>query len=633
MKGLCSLSDYLIFYKSHLRRIRVRAQQKTDNVRADRDPQMRVYASCEMMYQGLINEKSQATQDAIDLLNILSFLGRENVTMDLLIQGVTNPRKEQKHLESERTVNSHTGRRPRTWGESFSDLGIKARMFFYMRNDVHVLPNVFRLPPRLEDDYDVYRLLEALSELRQRSLIMYNADNTNYSMHPIVHTWVRERPEMKTIDQAVWCEVAATLLSQAILLPPLATKASDENFRRDLLPHIVHVRRCKEEIHQQFARNQGERKTIWPILKPVMTRARAVSLAKYSLVYAQCGLWTEAETLQTSVWDYFRTMLGKDHAVTIRLQLALAGTYWQLGQGNKAAELQEDALKICGDSLVANHRTTLNIMDSLAVSRWMQGRYKEALELHQDAIEGYTKTVGPFDEDTARAKDHLARVLFKYYRFDEARHLHQDAAKNLRQTLGADHLDTLAAEENLAMTHLEIGEPFLITAHELMDSVVEKRKAKLGKEHPYTLLAMLNLARIKAAEGYPDQAEDDIRKGLLVAYRNLGSDHIGVLYARMYLGDVLVKRERLQDADEELHDVIERQKNMSVSNRRMHPDCIMAMYIRADCLRLLNRHEEGVMLCDEAIQGLKDIGGHEHPLIEKIEERRRAISESGKSDF
>lgn len=468
--------------------------------------------------------------------------------------------------------------------------------------DNQILPQVLHFSTSGQEDFDVWRLREALSELSQRSLIMYSPTKDSYTVHPIVHTWICERPEMRTGDQAVWCQAAATILTRSILLPPLAMTEQDENFRRDLLPHLTFVRRCEEEIKQQFLKNQQDRKALLPLLKPRMGRDRVLSMIKHSLVYSQCGLWKEAEELQRSSYESLRERFGPAHAFTIRIQLALAGTYWQLGRGNDAADHQNSALENSIKSNGKESHTALKIMDSLGVSRWQQGHYTEAVDLHITAIDGLIKVIGQNHEDTLRAKDHLGVVYFKYFRFEDARKLHQTAVNGLTQSLGPTHPDTLTAMENLALTHIEIGGTGVESAQKLIQQVLESRTHKLGKEHPYTLLALLNLARVKEADGHLDEAQEDVHRGLLVAYKNLGPSHIGVLAARSFLGVILFKKGKFKEAEEEMKDVIERQRQATISRHGLHPDFIMAMSTLADILAAQDCVDEAIADYNETIQ-------------------------------
>lgn len=82
-------------------------------------------------------------------------------------------------------------------------------------------------------------------------------------MHPVVHTWSRERPEFHAIEQAVWCQAAMTALAQCILLPPLGFTEADEQLRRDRLPHIDHVGERQNEIERRIWKNQQWCETAW----------------------------------------------------------------------------------------------------------------------------------------------------------------------------------------------------------------------------------------------------------------------------------------------------------------------------------------------------------------------------------
>lgn len=185
--------------------------------------------------------------------------------------------------------------------------------------------------------FEELRIREALKELYQMSLVFANPDpkDDSYSMHPAVHLWVRERPEMTIADQAIWCQATATILTQAILLPPLGDKEEDEILRRDLLPHVSHVQNNEHIIRGRFLENQESRRRMWPVLQPRFDRARAFQLVKFSLVYSQSGLFEEAEKLQLQVAEFAVSRLGMEHTTTMDIMLLLSSTYWQLARAMK----------------------------------------------------------------------------------------------------------------------------------------------------------------------------------------------------------------------------------------------------------------------------------------------------------
>ena len=293
-------------------------------------------------------------------------------------------------------------------------------------------------------------------------------------------------------DQAVWCQATATILSQAILLPPLGDKEYDEILRRDLLPHVSHVPSNDYMIRARFLENQKSRRRIWPVLQPRLNRAQAMQLVKFSLVHAQCGLLEDAETLQLQVMDFCMRMLGIEHTSTMDIMLLLSRTY-QLTKGDEAADLQQRVLDICIKVRGKDDLKTLKVMDILGSSRWQQGQILEARETHETAVDGLKKVLGDNHVDTLRAMGNLGRAVGKVFGFTKAIKIHSEVVSGLRNQLGQSHLDTLVAMDNLAMAYFDragygYGHPGdLDTAVEMEQEVWEERKEKLGKESLYTL--------------------------------------------------------------------------------------------------------------------------------------------------
>lgn len=366
------------------------------------------------------------------------------------------------------------------------------------------------------------------------SLITHNSANDSYSMHPLVHTWMRERPE-SIAEQAVWCQAAATTLAQSILLPPLANTEADEDFRRDLVPHVDHVRECEQSIQNRIASNQKRRWRPWPILRPQLDSSRILQLAKFGFIYAQCGLWHYAGNLLTIVYDFLSKVRSMQDPTTIRVSLFLATIYRQLDKLQDAAALQDKVLYSCLTMWGEDDLQILEVTDALGVIRWQQGRFSEARKLHERAFEGFAKVKGLHDPDTLRAKGNIGRILGKNCEYDEAIKVHSETVTGLKQQLGPSHQDTLSAMDDLAMSYLErsvdsaIAGEDLPYAHRIILDVVELRKKRLGKDHPLTLWTIASLARVENAQGHCSEAESHLRAGIIIAERNLGPTHIGTL--------------------------------------------------------------------------------------------------------
>ena len=612
---LCTLQNYLTFFEKNWNRIRKTKNQNSSHPVSDSNAI--IYSSYEILYYGLAAKGTQASEDALDLLKVFSFLHRQRIRVEILLRAASNPRlevqeQERKELEEKNIVRKSM---PRSWAQAIKSLGISFVIFLWKLGRRPVLPKVLRDTTE-SGSFDEFRLREALRELHQMSLIFHNPEDDSYSMHPVVHLWVRERPEMSIAEQAVWSHATATVLTQAILLPPLDDTEADENFRRDLLPHVNHVQKCEDAIRAKLLDNQKSRKRPWPVLRPRLDPGQAIQLTKFSLVYAQSGLWNEAEKLQLQVADFAREMLGMRHSATMDITLFLSGTYWMLGRGDEAADLQQTVLEACIRFRGKDDLKTLKVMDMLGVSRWQQARFQDALRLHESAIEGLRRVQGEDHADTLRAMGNLGRVIGKDFRFTEAIEMQLKVVAGLRKKtcLGPSHSDTLSAMDNLAMAYFDraahgfghAGDSD--HAHELQKEVFERRKEKFGKEHPYTLWAACNLARIKALRGDFNEALSIMRAGIPVAERNLGETHIGTLYGKLHLGRILLLAGQYKEAEHVLSKVVEAHEGA----RAGHPDRLLAMFSLVKCRNLQGKRAETLTLREEILKGTRALFGENH---------------------
>ncbi|MCJ1400458.1 hypothetical protein MMC11_003664 [Xylographa trunciseda] len=617
---LCTLQNYLSFFEKNWTRIR--KTRASNDARSVSDANAAIYSSYELIHNGLLAEGTQASEDSLDLLKIFSFLHRQHIRVDIFLRAAHNPRLElleQKRKEQEERVTNSRSKSNHTLAQIFRNVSLSIFTYLLRLGSRPVLPRMFS-DALQSGSFDELRLREALKRLFQMSLIFANPDpnDDSYSVHPAVHLWAREKPEMTIADQAVWCQITATILSRAILLPPLDDKEEDEIFRRDLLPHITHVRNLERIIEAKFLENQESKTRSWPpILQPRLDGDRALQLVKFSIVYTQCGLFEEAEMLQSQVAEFANRILGMENTRTMDIMLLLSYTYWQLTRGDEAADLQERVLKACIKVRGTGNLKTLQIMNMFGTSRWQQGRISEARQIHESAVKGLTKVLGDDHVDTLKAMGNLGRDIGKDFGFTEAIEIHLKVVTGLRNKLGNTHLETLIAVDNLAMSYYDraaygYGHPGdLDNALQLQQEVFEQRKVKLGKEHIYTLWSGLNLARILGMRGQIDEALSIFLPGHAIARRNLGETHFGVLLGKLHHGRLLTYAKRYTEAEDVLTEVV----GSHTDPRKAHPDRLLAIFSLINCRNLQGKEAETTFLLEELTKSTKTLFGENHPWV------------------
>lgn len=631
LRGMCTcnLWNYLDIYDRSWQRIR-RARSLSgvrSNLNNDEVVNMKnVYSSYEIIFRGLESTPALSTQDAIDLLKLFSFLSNENLRMEVFVTAVRHPQRQRQHDEEEAEKKATSTDVTSTTLISM----LKSFLISFLRQmdkSVPVLPDVLR-----EENFDEARLGDAMDQLESLSLVHYQRDDNSYSMHPLIHTWVRERPEMSNAEQALWCQAASSTLAQSILLPPLDNLESAKALRRHVLPHVIHVQRCRESIKLKLIDNQKSRKRFWRPLEPILSRQLVLEFGKFSLVYFSNGYYAQAEELQLIVHDFVCSRLDTGNPLTWRVKLALSATYFERSKTNKAAELQAQVVESCKQTLGPDSLQTLKFMNVLGVSRCFQGRFHESRELHEKAIDGMTRVLGPNHEDTLLAVDNLGRVMWRYFQYDLSHDLHARAAEGLSKvkSYGPIHAKTLEAKECLALSNIDLPGADLQSAHNMMLEVKRERKRLLGTEQPWTLLARCNLARIKSAMGDTAKAEKLMRKALPIAERNLGENHFGTLMGKTHLAQVLVRQKRYQEAEDMLLDIIQRHRYGSAArDDGEHPDRIFAMRYLLNCYMAHEKFRDALDICDQIQEAIRTIGGQGlglvHPIAKWLEAMREDL--------
>lgn len=624
-EGPLAMESYIRYYMAKWHKLR----KDQAAVRPDSDET--VYTTWEISYQSLEDKKTPASKDAIELLCMFAFFHRENIPRSLLDRSISNKKVEDEQEQQGLINRRHAAERnAQTHGSSWSA--------YQLLRLLTAAVQVYRGPPALpglirdareigisdDDEFD-YRLDDALKELTSLSLITFNRHNRTYSMHPIVHTWARERPRLTLADQCLWANVAGMVISSSILLPlpPVKTTTEEDEYLVSLLPHVEQVQAFQQILEEKMDRRA---RPLWRRLRvKIVPRAKDVNemrmLVKFSIVFAKSGRWGDAESLLVKVKNFLYSTVGPKDEKFRTITAFLSDVYFRMGRAPKAVELQQEILQSCEEHLGTEHPDTFRARDRLGCTKWLQGRFTEARQHQEVAVEGFKRLpdVGTNHEYKFEAMDNLGRTIGKFWEthhFEAAYELHHEAVQGLSKVLGPDHDKTLTAKESLCRVALVLRARRKHTFNplELITEVVETRKVNFGKEHPLTLLATANLVIAKMEAGHLDEAEQMVREGLEVAIRTLGADYYGTIHGRDILGCVLIQQGRYVEAEEVFIHVVESQKRLEIRRGDYHPERLASLIQLAKAVFHQGRVEDSIRICEETIEGLEIISKAPHPL-------------------
>ena len=638
--GLCSWSGnsgYLSHYERETKRIhrerlrhrdqsRDRSSSRTRRSAEDDEDSLNVFSSYEILYQSLESSQEEKFRDAVELLHVFSYLHFQNINLDILVNAALNPFEEaeqrRKEMQEEAELqNKLPMAKRKSW------VMRKRELMLFLRSKMETpppLPSALRNTTDLDRDIfedEVHiRVRKALSVLVKRSLIMeQDRFESRFSMHPLVHKWIRDRLDMSTSHQSLWCQMATTTLAKSILLPPLGDTQLERSKRRELLSHINHVRDCQSAIVARLEENRKFFKPFWPGPRGSFGRLQADEAVRFSRVYSECGNFSEALHLQSKTLAFLFETLGEEHPLSVKLTLFASGTMWELSRPVEATKLQRRALSLCMETLGEDHPLSLEVAESLGSALYLKGRWAESFKLHTRTIDKFGQLYGKDDVKTLKATRNLARLHYRYLDYDKATELHYISWEGMKKQLGETDLETLVSLEDYAMSflrHVEENPDPRSTQRHLeslgkMQFVLEERRKILGKEHPYTLLAYFYFAQLKSALGKHEEAERMVREGITIAERNIGEEHTAVLMVKSHYARILVELGRCQEAEKIFRDLIHRPIYRKTSDEDGdHPDRIATLWFLTGCLEKQGRLAEALEVCKDIITALREIGNN-----------------------
>ena len=174
--------------------------------------------------------------------------------------------------------------------------------------------------------------------------------------------------------------------------------------------------------------------------------------------------------------------------------------------------------------------------------------------------------------------------------------------------LGPDHPDTLLSMNNLANSYAGLGRQ--AEALKLREETLALRKAKLGPDHPDTLASMNNLATSYYALGRHTEALKLREEALALQKAKLGPDHPYTLASMNNLARSYAALGRQAEALKLYEETLVLRK---AKHGPDHPETLWSMNNLATSYADLGRHAEALKLGEETLALRKAKLGPDHP--------------------
>ena len=412
---ICSLEDYCTIFRQHRKRLLANRSSRLPSSQAND-----VYATWDISREAIENRKTEDSIIALELLNICSSLHFEGFTEEFFKSAWENDQ----HMAQDDVPFANV-----------SPLQL-------------VTPAVKSL--RLFEGFGTQAwnplpLREALNLINSFSLISYEKDIsgkvTGFSLHPLVHSWGRDRLSKSDLDQ--WSTRSLALLVMS------SDSSSRVHFSykadRQILAHI-----------SACSRQSGEFSTLSDAdLRTRITAERFCweKLQAHGRIHEACDLAERAIKLASARW-------GFDDALSLFCMKNLADQYQAMGENARAlavySDVGERVNKLFPEEELADFN--LGIQQRRAICHEAMGYSAHAIHIQKQVVDAWIRVAGRDDPSTVESMALLVSLYHCASQYGDSTKLGEHVFSARKRLRGTHDPSTLRSARVLAEGYLELDE-------------------------------------------------------------------------------------------------------------------------------------------------------------------------------
>jgi tetratricopeptide (TPR) repeat protein len=402
--------------------------------------------------------------------------------------------------------------------------------------------------------------LDAIGMLLEYSLVEKNEGLASYSMHAVVHDWIREI--VNRDDDGAFLKIAVGTVG---LWADSAVQKEEQDclaLERRLLPHAARISQHlfekavlryhpsdKGKGSRYFLNGLGGLGDIFyqycmytdaeSIYQRLLTeeekscgaenRFMLYSLHTLGNIYADQGKYQEAEIAFKRALEGRERKLGMVHRATLRSVHGLARVFREQGKFSAAEALYEKAL-VGKDEVCAKDDGSvfeLEVLDKIANLYSAQGRLTDAENTLNRVLIEHEKASGKENHKTLEAVWRLGLFYDAYERYDEAEVQYQRAWRGREKIFGKTHSRTLEALHSLGRLYIHTER--FSEAEATLQQVLKGKEELLGKNHKSTLDTLVDLGSTYFLQEKFAESEPVYQRAVAGAEEVLGGEHIVTL--------------------------------------------------------------------------------------------------------
>jgi serine/threonine protein kinase len=241
------------------------------------------------------------------------------------------------------------------------------------------------------------------------------------------------------------------------------------------------------------------------------------------------------------------TDLKTQPEIEAELRNSIGTVYWELGDYDKAAAMQRQALAIQRMLFGNEHPSVAASLLNLALALRNQQKLAESEATFRESLAMSRKLLGNEHPAVARVLNDLGSLLTGELKDDEPETLIREALAIRRKVYGNEHGDVGISLDNLAHILNRRGQVTEATA--MHQEALAIRRKFFGESHPELLFSYKNIAVVLQSQGKLAEAATVLQDALALSERLVGQQHPSFVALRLHLADVLQSQGKLKEAE------------------------------------------------------------------------------------
>ena len=438
---ICLLEDYLDLYTRHRKKL-----LSSQAVQAGSEYKYTVYTTWEISVESIKklaeSGKSDVAANALEILTFFGFCHFDDITEEMFRSA---------------------------WG----NLAYTEQCPWWASN---ILGMIRDYRP---SNWESFAFNEVIHLLSSYSLVHVSGSTNRISLHPLVHSWIRD--SLNEEEHLRWWNITVSTLA-------LSSTSSPVHLQRQLKAHLHHCIGTRK-IDELFQDDDV-----------IFDRVEICFGILQAYIYHP---WKDGLALSEQALEYSRRVLGNECYSTCELSYQCARSLEMLLRPQNALDLLQSQLDVTIRVAGPADRLTLRTMTMLAETYIHLNRPQEALELAQKSLAICEKSLDESDYVYLETLEAVAWAYREMDRYEDSIDLHKKALAKRKEISDGEDGGVLFSEFQLACAYGESGHHQ--TALDIFQSTLKGYLRSLGEDHPNTLYTMAFTARKYGNTGQPEK--------------------------------------------------------------------------------------------------------------------------------